>query len=43
MIDVVEDRFEVHVDEGGSRSFESNLECWRHVIVSLLNVVLLEC
>ena len=33
---IVEDRFEVLlVDEGGSRSSESNIERWRHVIVSL--------
>ena len=43
MVDVVEDRFEVHVDEGGSRSSESNLERWLHAIVSLQNVVVLEC
>ena len=27
----------MHVAEGGSRSSESNLERWRHVIGSLLN------
>ena len=43
MVDVVEDRVEVPVDEGGSRSSESNFERWRHVIVSLQNVVILEC
>ena len=43
VVDDVEDHFEVHVDEGGSRSSESNFERWRHVIVSLQNVVLLEC
>ena len=43
IVDVVEDHFEVHVAEGGSRSSESNLERWRHVIVSLQNVVVLEC
>ena len=26
IVDVVEDHFEVHVDEGGSRSSESNFE-----------------
>ena len=43
MIDTVEDRVEVRVDEGGSRFSESNLERWRHAIVSLQNVVVLEC
>ena len=43
MVDVVEDHFEVHVVEGGSRFSESNLERWRHVVVSLQNVVVLEC
>ena len=42
-VDVVEDHFEVLVAEGGSRSSESNFERRRHVIVSLQNVVLLEC
>ena len=43
MVDVVEDRFEVLVDEGGSRSSESRFERWRHVIVLLSNLALLEC
>ena len=43
MLDVVEDHFEVLFVEGGSRSAESNLERWRDVIVSLQNVVVLEC
>ena len=43
IFDVVGDRVEVHVDEGGSRFCESNLERWRHVIVSLSNSALLEC
>ena len=43
MLDVVEDHFEVLVDEGDSRSSESNLERLCHEIVSLQNVVVLEC
>ena len=43
MIDSVVGRVEEHVDEVGSRFSESNLERWRHAIVSLQNVVILEC
>ena len=43
IIDVAKDHFEVHVDEGEFRSSESNFERWRHVIVSMQNVVILEC
>ena len=43
MIDSVVGLIEVRVDEGGSRFCESNLERWRHVIVSLSNSALLEC
>ena len=43
MVDVVGDRVEVRVDEGGSRFSESILERWRHAIVSLQNVAILEC
>ena len=43
IVDVVGDRVDVRVDEGGSRFSEPNLERWRHAIISLQNVVILEC
>ena len=43
MVDFVVSRVEEHVCAGGSRSSESNLERWRHVIVLLQNVAVLEC
>ena len=43
MIDFVVSLIEEHAGAGGSRFSESNLERWRHVVVSLQNVVVLEC
>ena len=43
MIDFVVGLVEERADSSGSRFSESSLERWRHVIVSLQNVVVLEC
>ena len=43
MIDFVVGLVEERADSGGSRFSESSLERWRHAIVSLQNVVVLEC
>ena len=43
MIDFVAGLVEERVDSGGSRFSESDLERWRHVIVSLQNVAVPEC
>ena len=43
MVDFVEGLVEEHVDSGGSRFSESILERWHCAIVSLQNVVVLQC